>query len=621
MTMKSKLLLIIIVVIIALLTKFLYSTTYTDFTLKGPSGTQQISIPHSGKFGSPQNNEFTVEGYISVGVLSSNIFRIIPDDKVISITINKLPVDLSHIPASELSSWNKGFKIDLRPYFTQEKNHIRIELMDTGGQYSILINNSVTGIAQVPYWLILSLCMTIGIYTIAKACRLRKELCIAVTTGVLLRWFYVLITGFDTRGHDTWEHIEYIMHFTKEWALPDLSAAVDGAYFHPPLYYWLNSIIFEISQWFSPNDKAYGYKWLQYASFTYSIGFLLFTGKLIELFFQEINTKNPHFRSRNQSQRFFDITSPRLHSFFAMLCISVWPGAILHSSRIGNDPQLYFLFIASSYYIYKFYLTPKFHFFLLGVVFTALAVTTKANAAVLGLAGAGVVLYHWWNAGFTFPKKAIAVGILPSILLLGAAGLTFYPGIALKLKGDRTHLYIDNINNVSKGLQVGNEAKNYLWVDINTFINEPFTSPWDDKLGRQYFANYLGKTSLFGEWRFDGGLARNCAMIMSFIFLAMMVISVYSVYSINVNHLGAILPIVALHLLLVAPIYYMRMTFPVNIDFRYIIPSLASLMIIFNYGLWKASINGHTRFAKLGLTLQSIFVFSSVGFISHFALS
>lgn len=621
MTMTNRLLLIIAAITIALLSKFLYSTGYTGFTLTHDNNTKKISIPHSGNFNSKKNTHFTVEGFINLGPLSSRAFRIIPDDKIIAITINKMPVDLSHIPPSALSSWDKGFVIDFSDYLAKEKNHIEIALLDTGGRYSIFISNAATGASQIPYWVILSLCLSIVIYSISITIGLRRELCIAVTLGVLLRWYYVLITGPDTRGHDTDEHIDYIMHFTKEWVLPNLSAATDGAYFHPPFYYWLSSIIFEISQLFSPENKEYGYRWLQYASFTYSIGFLLFSTKLIDLFFQTIHTKNPNFRSHKQHQNLFNITSPKLYSLFALLCLSAWPSSVLHSSRIGNDSLLYFLFIAACYYIYRFYLTPKFSLFLLGAIFTGLAVVTKANAAVLGIAGAIIIVFHWIKIKIIFPKKAIIMGIIPSILLISAAAITFYPGIALKLKGDRTHLYIDNINNVSESLQVGNEAKNYLWIDIDTFINQPFTSPWDDKLGRQYFANYLGKTSLFGEWRFDGAIARNSATIISFIFLILMAISAHGVYSININHLFIILPIILLHLLLVLPLYYMRMTFPVNIDFRYIIPSLVTLAIILNYSLWHFAITGSTRLAKLGLILQSIFILSSISFLLHFVLT
>ena len=468
--MKSKLPIAIIFLIIAYAAHFLYSTTYSNFELKSSIENKAISLPHSGKFNSKENIEFIIEGNVSLGPLSSHTFHITPDDKVKSIWINDEAVDLTHIPEHKLSSWDKGFKINLSKYLTKSKNHIKLKLVDTGGRYGIFINNTVSDLSQVPYWLILSICIAVISFIFAKFLKLREELCIALVVGILLRWFYVLITGFDPRGHDTWEHIEYIIHFTESWTLPDLTAAVDGAYFHPPLYYWFSSIIFEVSQWASSSDKEIGYKWLQYLSFFYSVGFLAFSAKLIDLFFQEIHTQNPHFRSRLLPQKFLSFSSPRLHSFFAMICLSVWPSAVLHSSRIGNDPQLYFLFIAASYYIYKFYLTPKFNTFLLGSVFTAMAVTTKANAAVLGLAGAAAIIYHWIKMEYKLPKKAILTGILPCLLLVGSAALTFYPGIALKLSGDRTHLYIDNINNVSSGLQVGNEVRNYLWIDIKTFI-------------------------------------------------------------------------------------------------------------------------------------------------------
>lgn len=489
--MKNNLIQIAIAIAIAVLVHTLFTTRYSDFTVTDSLGTRTIGLPFQKDSSSKANRRFSVEGYISPATFSARTFQIIPDDQVIAIYVNQQNISLKHIPEKQLSDWSKGFAIDLSQYLTEGKNHIKVEVLNKGGRYGLLISNSLTATSQIFYWLALALCLLIGSFSVLRLFNFRTEICAVISAGFLLRWFYVLITGFNTRGHDTWEHIEYVMHFTESWILPDVASAKGGAYFHPPFYYWLSSIIFDASQWFHPDNNEVGYKWLQYASTLYSFIFIVFAAKLIELFFQELNTTNPSFRSKNQPQAFFKLTSPRPYIFAATASLCVWPGAILHSSRIGNDPLLYCLFIVSAYYIFRFYLTPKPHLFVIGAIVTAFAVITKANAAVLGLAGAGVVIYHWQKIGFGLPAKAIVKGIVPCLLLVGAAGVTFYPGIALKLKGDRTHLYVDNLDNISSALQVGNDAKNFLWFDVKTFINEPYTSPWDDKLGRQYFANYL----------------------------------------------------------------------------------------------------------------------------------
>lgn len=253
-----------------------------------------------------------------------------------------------------------------------------------------------------------------------------------------------------------------------------------------------------------------------------------------------------------------------------------------------------------------------------GAIFTALAVAAKANGAILVALGGIVLLTVWFVHKKPDIVPLIKKGIAPVLIIFGALVLTFYPGIALKLSGDRTHLYIDNITNIPATLQTGNKAGNYLWMDLKTFIAKPYTSPYTDEFGRQYFANYLSKTGLIGEWWFEGDLAENSVGIISFSYLLLLVFFVVGLYHYSRRDYLNVSPLLWAYVLLLASIYYMRMTFPANIDFRYITPALLPFSILYNFGtirLWAA---GHGRLALTATAIQIVFIIGSLLFFSHF---
>jgi hypothetical protein len=74
-------------------------------------------------------------------------------------------------------------------------------------------------------------------------------------------------------------------------------------------------------------------------------------------------------------------------------------------------------------------------------------------------------------------------------------------------------------------------------------------------------------------------------------------------------------PILLSGFFLWAGVTYMRMTFPANIDFRYIVPIIVTFCGLYAVSILRFEQIGATRMANIGKTLSVLFSLSSVLFI------
>lgn len=589
----------------------LYTYSFTDFTMtRVGQRAQPAELPFL-KVSDRPDGVYTLEGKVTVRPLSPHSYNIIVDDKLLRMHINGKKVDLSDVPKEDLYNWQYGFDIDLSEYLTEKTNSIKFVFRDYTGLYGVRMLSDFSEARLIPFRILWAACLGILIWNSLMFFNIRRDLALLVLAGIAARILYTIITDFNVRGHDTDEHVDYVLYFVNNWSLPNVGAAMGGAYFHPPLYYFIASIFYRLADFFQPGQPRYALGLLQYLSVAFSGGFLVYSALLVQKVFATF-FKSADAKSVIGSLHF------KLASAAALALVVFWPSAVLHSPRIGNDPLLYFFFVAGLYYIYSFFVAPSTRLFTLGAIFAGLTVATKANGAILVALGGIVLLTIWWTRRPQVDAQLIGKGVLPTTIMLAALALAFYPGIALKLKGDRTHLYIDNITNIPATLQTGNNAGNYLWMDVKTFLTEPYTSPYTDEYGRQYFANYLSKTGLVGEWWFEGDLAENAVGVMSFSYLLLLVFFIVGLYHYYKGDFTRASPLLWAYFLLLASIYYMRMTFPANIDFRYILPLLVPFAILYNIGIIRMYQRGKERVALTGYAVESVFILSSIVFLLHF---
>ena len=86
----------VLVIALGLLIGLLQSMqpTFSNFTLMTPSGTSQ-AINFPGFMQSPEGGVYRLSGTLTMGKYSSSLLRIIPDDEILTLTINQQPVDPS----------------------------------------------------------------------------------------------------------------------------------------------------------------------------------------------------------------------------------------------------------------------------------------------------------------------------------------------------------------------------------------------------------------------------------------------------------------------------------------------------------------------------------------------
>jgi len=590
--------------------------TYSDFTLVTPSGkTEPTEFPFFKE--SHESGYYRTYGKITLSALSGTIYRITPDDEILGLSINGTPVDLSIIPAHEKRDYNKGFIYDLTTYLRTGENAIEIIYTDGGGKMGIIMSAvGSEGFIKFLYALIFLISMVIA-YQVLKFAQVKTSIKVLFIGALLIRLLYFTVTPPDVREHDLGDHFGYTSHLSEHWVPPSIDHAVGGAFFHPPLYYYTGAVVFKITQMIEPYNKYAAYRVQQLLSLIYSMGFvffgLLILDKLLNLYRTSLPIEETTEETSGCSTTHWCALSKQ-HSLFWIIgaLFAFWPVSIIHSVRIGNDPLLYFLYSASLYFIMQWYFHDKKRDLMLATFIGAAAILTKANGEILVAVLAIIGLYKMIKTREW--KTYFKLAIVPCFVLFTAVAITVAPGLILKLQGKRDKLYIDNIDGLSKANLVGNTASNYFWFDAKIFITEPFTDPYDDRMGRQFFWNYLGKTGLFGEFKYDSPLNINTAVFSSFLAVLMLIYTFVGIYHMHKQDFKNLAAILLSGFFLWAGVTYMRMTFPANIDFRYIVPILITFCALYAVSIMQFERIGATRMATIGKTIAVLFSLSSIIF-------
>lgn len=552
-----KILIGVISLVMGIILLYAYNTslnTYQNFKLTSVKGySKKINLPYS--YHKHHPGTYTFSGEVVKSSWGGQVIRIIPDDKVISIKVNGDSLDLSQRTSGKLNDFRKGFEFDFAPFFDQEVNQIEIRVMQIGpGIMGLKMkqpsDDLFANLATV-YLIALSV-------LILSWFRFSWGFIQLFAIGWGLRLIYFSETTYDLRSHDLSNHYHYILYMAKYWLPPSIEHAVSGAFFHPPIYYYLAAITHQIAEWFRTGPGT-SYYFLQCLSLAFSMVFLFYGLQTIKYTFEKV------FPTDAKNEKIHQLVEK-----VSGLLLVCWPSLIIHSVRIGNDPLMYAFYAPSLYYLTRWYIEGDKRYVFWSALWGGLCVMTKANGVILF----ATILIAGFIRGYIRKEifKNLKQMLWPVIFFSFAIGITFAPGVILKLKGKRETVYVSNINQVSSRLVVGNSPKNFLYFDLKTFLTEAYTSPWDDKKGRQYFWNYTGKTGLFGEFKYAGKQARSLAELLSFLSIILVGFCVCRFWLLKSSEFIRLAPYLINFSLLLMGLAYMRATFPVNVDFRYILP-------------------------------------------------
>ena len=142
-----------------------------------------------------------------------------------------------------------------------------------------------------------------------------------------------------------------------------------------------------------------------------------------------------------------------------------------------------------------------------------------------------------------------------------------------------THDVVGNAGGNDNSVLVRNNPGNFLFFDLRTFLTQPYTDPWHDELGRQFFWNYLAKTSLFGEFKLlETPKGLWLASIISACFVAFVGFGLRGFWKSRWDKVQVV--IAAQAFLFFAAMIALRLKYPFSCsnDFRYIVPVLLSCL-------------------------------------------
>jgi hypothetical protein len=514
---------------------------------------------------------FEVKMNVHKGFFDGYSLKVNPDDCVDDFFINDTRISLDSIKGH--CDWNAGFSlasewIDMVSPGA-EVTTLRFVMHNGGGPGGISVVLNADGSAGTVLSVFFLIILGILLLLVLQRFHWNKGLALLFILGVLIRIIYLQETFFDSRGHDVGGHVSYVQIIAEKHKIPGANEC--WTCYHPPIYYLAVAPTWNLAKTLDVSPQRF----LQWDSFIFSLVALALGLLCMNMF----------------------LSGGSL--YVASLLWVLWPGAVLASSRIGNDILFYLTHILCFWLCLKYLLSHQGRYLLLASLACWAAFWTKSTGLVtIGIWGLTFLLGYFPRARI-LPAKSEMVAL---ILFLGLA-VTI---VSVHLTGS----VVGNAGGLNKAIEVGNKPSNYLFFDVRSFLTEPYTSPWEDAMGRQYFWNYLAKTSLFGEFKLLTATAGLwLASIISFCFLILMGFAGVGLWKMKFSKVGLLF--VGQGLLFVCAMLSLRMQYPFacSNDFRYIVPVLLSFTPLVGLGIFAENASSRRIFA--GVLTAIIFAFSS----------
>ena len=493
-----------------------------------------ISVPME------SGEHFAVDMDVSTGFAKDFYLNVHPDDCVTELIVNGIVFPHTKYPG--YCSWNRGFTLDkaeITRILGKESPdyHIQISLKNGAGLGGItaVVNGSGGMLAffSVMFFLLLGAL----IFSVGARFKLDRRLLLVFFIGLLLRVGYSQETFYDQRGHDVGGHVHYMQIIAEQNRIPALNEC--WTCYHPPVYFVMSAGVWKMSNLMacSPQNAV---KWFDFLISLVALGFGLACLKNI-------------------------LTGAPL--FAAALLWSVWPSFILASPRLGNDILFYAMHAVALWGCLRYVRTNCGRYFIVAVVASFIAYWTKSTAVItFGVLCLTALLQLFKNPRSWSRSECVGVGLLVAAIVTVAY-------VAL------THDIVGNASGNDNTVLIRNTPGNFLFFDLRTFLTQPYTDPWHDELGRQYFWNYLAKSSLFGEFKLLQTMKGLwLASIVSACFVAMLGFGLRGLWKTRWNKIYILVGVQAL--LFFAAMIVLRLKYPFSCsnDFRYIVPVLLSCL-------------------------------------------
>lgn len=513
----------------------------------------EASFPISQKM--KDNERLRVVFDVEPTIKNAYSLRIIPDDCVENILINGQALDVYEIKGR--CNFGSGLIIDqemLKPFLSENKTHFEIEVKNNGGPggINVLVLPELSFISFLNRIVLFVSVLLFSAFFLHRL-KIPFKFGFLLGLGILIRCFFSLDLPYTQYAYDVDGHVEYVKLIAEHNKLPDVDEC--WTCYHPPIYYSVSQSFWRMGSVLSISET----QMMQFQSLIFSI-LILFFGFLCLKYF---------------------LSGKALVVASILWCF--WPTLILSAPRIGNDQLFYVTHIITLWLCIKYLITKtsgKGKYLLVAVIISALSYWTKSTGIIsIGIVCFTIILGYFPRESLK-PTRTELFAILTSFLLVS---------LILLLKIFDSADLVGNASGLHSGLRVGNEPANYLFFDIKDFVIHPYASPWEDAGGRQYFLNYLFKTSLFGEFKIltnQAGLWIASFISLSFIGLLIFSLRGWWKSKFSKTHLLLIAQAIAF----VAALLFLRLKHPYSCsnDFRYILPILLSFIPFVANGVFAA---------------------------------
>ena len=499
--------------------------------------------------------------------------HIIPDDCMQQIVVNGESVSLDGI--NGLCNYSNGFYLNHGRFKGTGRDHFEFELTNSGGPGGLNVEikhplASSNSAVSVIFWVVFcGLC-----FCILRRLRVPAVPLVILICGIALRIaFTESLPSPNKFGHDVDGHVAYVQYIVENHSLPDADDC--WTCYHPPVYFTAVAPAWKLSGLLNmTGDSA-----LQMVSLFLSFAILLMGFFVL--------------------QKWLNGTALNI----ATLLWTFWPVMIISSSRIGNDQLFYLFHIVCLWGSVKYAKDRSGKHLLVAAVASLLAIWTKTTGAIsVGVCVLGFLFGYFGPVGWIRPKKSEVVAF--AVLVFTVVGYFIH----MKLSGGGL---VANADGLHGGLKVGNGALNFLYFDLQQWLAQPFVNAWDDELGRQYFWNYMMKTSLFGEFvLLHRGAGVVFAEAASVSFLVLLVYAIRGIWKKNVSRRSLLFTAQLVAFVLALAFLRFKHPFACSNDFRYIAPVLLSVVPFMAMGVTVPGGSPKARF--LGIAAAVVFAVCSV---------
>lgn len=435
-----------------------------------------------------QSQEFGLPLRVAGGPLELNIvasfsqtlplatrWRIIPDDELLELRVNGKPVSLAGIPAEQLKDWSRGFAIDLGEQLRSGRNMIELHIRNLGGPGGLSLRPEPGALGMT----LLALPGLLWLLALQSVLRVTRTQSCLLLLGLVALLAYWSVTPWDIRGHDVGlpdGHFGYASFIADQMKLPLPNAG--WTFFHPPLYYLIAAIFLRAADFIGFTRP----ETLQFVALGFWMIFLTACCATLRIW----------------------LRGHGILLFAASAALILWPSGIIHGIRISNDVPTYACGALATLYLLRWWKGRRWPDLWKLTLFCALALLFKTSAIAMA-ASAGLLLalrlLRPGRRGRAFAARQVLVfGTICSLGLIASLANNIY----FYLHGRIANWLVANVSGISGALRVPNDLKSYIPLDLPTFLTEPWTNPWEDAYGRLNFWNYLLRSALSGEFRFEG---------------------------------------------------------------------------------------------------------------------